>query len=137
MTKGLLVLMCAVSALVLVTPDSRAQTTTDASGQVVLQARDASGCEPMHVVVNADGSRHVTSTECWPQARVPRRTVQEDRDRAGRPTGRIVQEFDAQGRAISRRTVSIDATGKERGTLTRYTYDARGRASETAFPVGR
>jgi hypothetical protein len=63
--------------------------------------------------------------------------VEQDLDRAGRATRRIVQEFDAQGRPISRRAVSIDAAGKETGTVTRYTYDARGGASETATPVER
>jgi YD repeat-containing protein len=137
MAKWLPVLVCALSAFVLLTPASRAETTTEASGQVALVARAAAGCEPMHAVVNADGTRQVTSTECWPQSRVPRRTVKEDRNQAGRPTGRIVQEFDARGRAISRRAVSIDAAGKESGTLTRYTYDSRGGAVEATSPVGR
>jgi YD repeat-containing protein len=138
MAKRLQVLVCVASTLALLRPTvSGAEAMKDASRQVVHLARDTSGCEPIHAVVNADGSRHVMSTECWPQSRLPRRTVDEELDRAGRATRRVVQEFDARGRPILRRAFSIDAAGEEHGSLTRYTYDAGGRASETTSPIER
>jgi YD repeat-containing protein len=138
MTKFCLIVVCVASALVLLRPAvSRAEVTKDSSGQIVFLARDASGRVQRQVTVNADGSRHLTSTQYWLQARVARRTVDEDLDLSGRTIQRIVQEFDSRGRSIERCTVSIDAAGKKHGTLTRYTYDTGGHASEATSPLGR
>lgn len=108
----------------------------NASPRIVV-SRDASGRVQKRVVLNTDGSRHVTATEYWPYSSVASHTVDEDIDRAGRPTARTVQEFDQRGRLRERRAVSIDAAGRESGTRTRYTYDAHGRVDGRTSPVER
>ena len=107
------------------------------AGSVVLLSRDVSGRVQSRRVLSADGSRVATATEYWPHTDVARRSVEEAVDPAGRPTRRTVQEFDQRGRLLERRAVSIDTAGKERGSRTRYNYDARGQRSATTSPVER
>ncbi len=115
----------------------RAEVTTDAEGRKVLVSRDASGRVLTRAILSEDGSRHLAATEYWPQSKVAKRTVEEDQDRAGRATKRTVRHFDQQGRLRESRAVSIDVAGNERGTRTRYAYDAQGRAHKMTSRVGR
>ena len=130
---------CAVLLCALLPPSTRAAYAgEDAAGHDVLVSRDASGRVQSRTILNADGSRHVVSNQYWAESQVVRLSVEEDLDRTGRPTRRSIQEFDDRGRPLERRTVSIDATGKEHGiSRTRFTYDAQGRSSETTSPLGR
>jgi hypothetical protein len=112
-----------------------AELTHDAAGRRVLVSRDSLGRVQRRIILNADGSQHTTASEFWPHGNVARRVVDEDRDGTGRPTGRTLQRFDARGRILERRAVVIDAAGQERGTHTRYSYDAGGRSSQTTSPV--
>jgi hypothetical protein len=134
------ILFCActglLSALTFL-PTLRAEVTEDEQGRPVIVSRDAAGRVCSRTVIEADGSRHVTTTEYWPASKVARRTVDEDRDPAGRATKRTVARFDDWGRVLERRSVTIDAAGKRRGTRTLYSYDAEGRAREATSPLGR
>jgi hypothetical protein len=112
-----------------------AQAGKDASGRPVLVTKDASGRIQSRTVLNADGSRHVTSNEYWPESTVARHTVDQDIDASGRTTRRLVQEFDDHGRVLEKRDLNVDAAGKERGTRTRYSYDPQGQRRETSSPL--
>ena len=116
---------------------AQAEVTTDADGRTVLVGRDAAGRVLSRTVVNDDGSRHITASEYWAKSQVVKRRVDEDLDRTGRATKRVVREFDARGRVRESRAVSIDAAGKERGTRTRYSYDAKGQCHKTTSRVER
>jgi YD repeat-containing protein len=114
-----------------------AEKTRDESGRVVLVDRDASGRELRRTVLGDDGSRQVTSREYWTGQKTVKRSVEETRDRSGRPTARTTETFDLRGRLLERHAVSIDAAGRERGTRTTYAYDAAGERRESTTPVGR
>ena len=135
--KILLQVSLVVLSLVPCLPAQAAQATADDSSPVVQVSRDESGRVHRRMIVNADGSRHVTATEYWPHGSVASRTVDEDVDRTGRPTARTVQQFDQRGRLLERRAASMDAAGRERGTRTLYTYGAQGRVSESTSPLER
>jgi YD repeat-containing protein len=127
----------ALLALSLCVPGVQAAQAKDESGRAVLVSRNPSGRIRNRTVLNGDGSRHVTATEYWPQTGLVRRTTDEDVDRRGRPTGRTSREFDVRGRLRVRQTVSIDASGHEHATVTRISYDAQGRGTETTSAVER
>ena len=130
--------VCPVVLLTLFSPLAlQAEVTKDASGRPVLESRDASGRVLSRIVLEADGSRHVTSTEYWPESQVARRTVDENADGTGRVTKRVTQEFDEGGRLQERKDVAVDAAGKQQGTRTRYSYDAKGARTETTLPLER
>jgi hypothetical protein len=116
---------------------ARAEVRTNADGRTALVSRDATGRVLSRTVMNDDGSRHTTATEYWAKSQVVKRSVDEDLDRSGRPTKRVVREYDDRGRVRESRAVSIDDAGKERGTRTRYGYDAEGRSHKTTSQVER
>jgi hypothetical protein len=136
--KRTLLCACAglLSALTFL-PAAQAEVTQDEQGRAVLVSRDASGRVCRRAVLEADGSRHTTATQYWPKSKTAKRTVEEDLDPAGRPTSRVVSVFDDQGRVLDRRTVSINAAGRQRGTLTLFSYDSKGRARRMTSPIVR
>jgi YD repeat-containing protein len=129
--------LTAVLAMLAFVPALRAEVTEDEQGRVVLVNHDSSGRVCSRTVLEADGARHTTATEYWPKSQVAKRTAEEDRDAAGRPVKRTTSLFDRQGRVRERSAVSIDATGRQRGTRTLFSYDAQGRPHETTSPLQR
>ena len=136
--KSLLLCLCGSLALTLAfVPSGRAEVTQDDQGRTVLVARDASGRVTHRSVLEADGSRHETRTQYWPTGTAAKRTVEEDRDASGRPTKRTDSRYDASGRVLETTAVTVDPSGKERGTRTRYSYGAQGEAHPTTSRVER
>ena len=135
MTKKTLQLGLVVLAALLWAAPVRAQATRDAEGRTVRVTKDSAGRVQSRTVLNADGSRHITSHEYWPESTVARHTLDQDVDAAGRQTRRVAQEFDDHGRVLERRELNVDPAGKERGTRTRYSYDPQGQRHEETSPL--
>lgn len=100
------------------------QVTKDAKGRVTSRTQE-----------NADRSSHRTSIVYGSDSARPSVVVDEDLDPLRRPTRRVEQRFDEQGRLHEKVDVTIDAAGKERGTRTTYRYDASGQRLEEATPI--
>jgi hypothetical protein len=71
-----------------------AAVAKDSNGGTILIARDAAGNITSRTVVNRDGTQHQTRSKYGPGNRTASRTVDDDRDRDGRTTSRIVTMFD-------------------------------------------
>jgi len=100
------------------------QVTKDARGRVIFRMKQ-----------NADRSSHRTSIQYRSDSEQPAVVVDEDLDPSQRPTRRVEQRFDDQGRLKEKLEVTIDPAGKERGTLTRYSYDPSGQRFDEAKPI--
>jgi hypothetical protein len=128
MSKVLGGILSVVLGLILGTAGAAAapadQITKDARGRVISRMKQ-----------NADGSSHRTSIEYGSDSEKPALVVDEDLDPRNRPTRRVEQRFDDQGRLRAKLEVTIDAAGKERGTRTRYWYDPSGQRFDEATPV--
>jgi hypothetical protein len=105
-------------------PASAEQVTKDAKGRVVFRTTQ-----------NADRSSHRSSIQYGSDSERPARVVDEDVDPSGRPTRRVEQKFDEQGRLSEKLEVTFDVSGKQRGSRTRYSYDASGQRRDEAIPV--
>lgn len=138
MTNKIVAALClTILAALFGGPALAAGGADDSSPTPVLVTRDESGHVQRRVALLPDGSRHTTAASYWPHTDVVRRTIDEDLDRTGRPTGRTVQEFDSRGRLLESRAVTIDATGRESGTRTRFTYGPRGRVGQSTTRLER
>jgi hypothetical protein len=103
----------------------------------VREARDQTGRVQSRLELRADGSLHSAAHEYWPDSGVTRRTRDVERDRHGRTTGQLLQEFDERGRLLERIELTYDAVGRPVGQRTRYSYAADGRRIETSGPFVR
>jgi len=99
-------------------------TCPAADDQVV---RDARGRVSLRLTTNADKSSHRTTFQYGSDSAKPLIILDEDLDPVGRTTKRVEQRFDSRGRLEEKLDVEIDATDKQTGNRTRYSYDPSGR----------
>ena len=94
---------------------------------VAVEGRDEAGHLQMRTELGKDGSRHSTFYQYWPGGAVERRLTDLDFDGAGRPTRRLVQEFDERGGLVVATATTFDAAGRQSVLMTRYLKDEKGR----------